>query len=77
MLKREEDFNKQIQQLHKDKQRLDELMSLKDKDIAHYKEEISSLKSKLEWFLIFINRRLWEQHREGEEGEYKTSREQI
>ena len=48
MLKREEDFNKQIQQLHKDKQRLDELMSLKDKDIAHYKEEISSLKSKIE-----------------------------
>ena len=77
MLKREEDFNKQIQQLHKDKQRLDELMSLKDKDIAHYKEEISSLKSKIEWLLILINRRLWEQLREGEEGEYKTSREQI
>jgi hypothetical protein len=25
-------------------------MSLKDKDIAHYKEEISSLKNKLEGF---------------------------
>ena len=49
-MKREEDVTKQIQQLQKDKQRLDELMSLKDKDIAHHKEEISSLKSKLEGF---------------------------
>jgi hypothetical protein len=48
VIKKEDDLQKQIQQLNKDKQRLEELMSLKDKEIVNYKEEVGSLKIKVE-----------------------------
>lgn len=48
VIKKEEDFTKQIQQLNKDKQRLEELMSLKDKEIVNLKDEVGSLKTKVE-----------------------------
>eukprot|EP00347_Sterkiella_histriomuscorum_P022951 403336526 len=47
LIKKEQQFNEQISQLQKDKARLDELMSLKDKDLDTCKDEIKLLKDQV------------------------------
>lgn len=45
--KRESIFNEQIQSLQKDKHRLEELMSLKDKEITTLKSEVITMKQQV------------------------------